>query len=139
MTPSAVLIKLTSTTTNMNNEHITIITKNALSLSKRINGPTSSHFGVYQQTKIGSIEVSIRTHFPISISTVPSRKLMIAKICFRKILTLSASSSVYSSDFTTTVASYFGINTESAKREAEVAVTSIRKDVFEFLICSALD
>ena len=139
MTPSAVLIKLTSTTTNMNNEHITIITKNALSLSKRINGPTSSHFGVYQQMRIGSIEVSIRTHFPIFISTVPCRKVMIAKIFFRKILTLSASSSVYSSDFTTTVASYFGINTESAKREAEVAVTSIRKDVFEFLICSALD
>ena len=78
-------------------------------------------------------------HFPISISTVPYRKVMIAKICFRKILTLSASSSVYSSDFTTTVASYFGINTESAKREAEVAVTSIRKDVFAFLISSALD
>ena len=84
MAPTAVIIKLTSTTTTMNNTSHTTLTKNALSVSNGINGPISSHFGVYQQTKIGSSKVSTHTLVPASISAEPYRKALIAKIFFAR-------------------------------------------------------
>ena len=84
MAPTAVIIKLTSTTTTMNNNSHTTLTKNALSVSNRINGPISSYFGVYQQTKIGSSKVSIHTLVPASISAEPYRKALIANIFFAR-------------------------------------------------------
>ena len=91
MAPTAVLIEITHKIITMNSNDPTTLTNNALSLSNGINGPTSFHIDVYQQTKIGSSEVSIRTLVPASISAEPYRKALITKFfCFRKILTLSA-------------------------------------------------
>ena len=90
MAPTAVLIEITPKITTMNSNDPTTLTNNALSLSNGINGPTSFHIDVYQQTKIGSSEVSIRTLVPASISAEPYRKALIGKMLFRKILTLSA-------------------------------------------------
>ena len=126
--PTAVPIKLISTITTMNNSNPTTQTNNTLSLSNGMDGPTSSRFDIYQQNKIGSNEVSIRTLVPASISIENYRKALNAKICFRNILTLFITPSVSSSDFMTTVASYFRINMGSSERKVEGVVDSIRKD-----------
>ena len=126
--PTAVPIKLISTITTMNNSNPTTQRNNTLSLSNGMDGPTSSRFDIYQQNKIGSNEVSIRTLVPASISIENYRKALNAKICFRNILTLFITPSVSSSDFMTTVASYFRINMGSSERKVEGVVDSIRKD-----------
>ena len=48
-----------------------------------------SFFGAYQDTAVGSSELSIRTIVPPSISSEPYRKAMITILFFRRILSLS--------------------------------------------------
>ena len=90
----------------------------------------SSNFGVYQQTSIGSSDISIHTLVPDAISAEPYCQALIAKLFFYQIMTLSDTSSVSFSDLMSTVSSYFGLNTGSAKREAEFTIISIHNAFF---------
>ena len=130
MTLIAVLIQPTTTKTIMNSTAPNTITNNALSLSNRINGSTSSHFGVYQQTLVGTSDVSIRTLLSAAISATPHRKALIAKLFFRQILALTNTLSVSFRNLMTTVASYFSLNTSTAEKEAETTVKTIRSNLF---------
>ena len=79
MTPSAVLSESTTTRTAM-----TTALNNSQSVPAR---STDQHgFGVYQLTTFGASEATIRTLVPVSISTPPYRKVLIAKLFFRQIL-----------------------------------------------------
>ena len=126
----AVLIQPTTTKTIMNSTAPNTITNNALSLSNRINGSTSSHFGVYQQTLVGTSDVSIRTLVSAAISATPHRKALIAKLFFLQILALNNALSVSFRNLMTTVASYFSLNTSTAEREAKTTVKTIRSNLF---------
>ena len=56
---------------------------------------TDQHgFGVYQLTTVGSSEATIRTLVPVSISALPYRKALIAKLFFRQILGHAGSPSI---------------------------------------------
>ena len=74
MTPTVVLIKITSTTTTMINNNPTTLTPNSSAPLASNSTVVSSHFGVYQQTMIGSSEISTHKLVPVSISTEPYRK-----------------------------------------------------------------
>ena len=97
---------------------------NYLFLTASTGGPKSLHFGIYQQTSVGSSDVTIRTLVSTAISVEPYCKL-IAKLFFCQILSLTDASSVSFSNLVTTVALYYSINTGSSEREVEAAVTSI--------------
>ena len=120
----------TQTTLTMSSTNTDDRSKNYLSLIASTSGPRSSHFGIYQQTSVGSKEVTIRTLVPAVIFAEPYRKALIAKMFFRQILFLADAPSVSFSDLMTTVALYSSINTGSSEREAEAAVTSIRSVFF---------
>ena len=98
---------------------------NYLFLAASTGGPKSSHFGIYQQTSVGSSDVTIRTFVLTAISVEPYCKVLIAKLFFYQILSLADASSVSFSILVTTVALYYSINTGSSEREVEAAVTSI--------------
>ena len=89
---------------------------------------------MYQQTLIGSNEILIHTLVPDNISTKSYRKVLIAKLFFRQIISLSDISSVSVSDIMSTVASYFGLNTECIEREVEPLLSLIAM-FFMFPIC----
>ena len=108
----------------------TILLNNIRSPSAVDGVPQSSHFGVYQQTTVGTGDVSIRTLVPAAISAAPYRKALIAKLFFRQILALTDSPSTSFNDLMTTVALYFSLNTGAAEREAESAVAFIRSNFF---------
>ena len=106
--------------------------------------PQSSHFGVYQQTAVGTGDVSIRTLVPAAISAAPYRNALIAKLLFRQILALTHLPSTSFNDLMTTVAFYFSlntgavlsnvafyfsINTGSAEKEADSAAFSIYRSL----------
>ena len=106
--------------------------------------PQSSHFGVYQQTAVGTGDVSIRTLVPAAISAAPYRNALIAKLFFRQIFALTHFPSTSFNDLMTTVAlyvslntgavlfnvaSYFSINTGSAEKEADSAAFSIYRSL----------
>ena len=99
---------------------------NNFPLPTSIGGSDSSHFGVYQQTSVGSGDVTIRTLAIAPISAEPYRKVLIAKIFFRQIISLTDTPYLSFSDIMTTIASYFSLNTGSAEREAETTVICIR-------------
>ena len=83
MAPTAVLTKPITINTIMNSSAPNTLTNNTLSLSNGINGPTSSYFGVYQQTMVGSGNVSVRNlvsaAISATISAAPYCKALIAK------------------------------------------------------------
>ena len=130
MAPTTVFIKPTTTKTIMNSFAPNTLTNNTLSLSNEINGPTSSYFGVYKQTSVGSGDVFVRKLVPAAISADTYRKALIAKIFFRQILSLTDASSVSFSNLMSAVVSYFSLSTGSAEREAETAVATIRSNLF---------
>ena len=103
---------------------------NYSSLTDSTGGPRTSHFGIYQQTSVGTGDVTIRTLVPVAISVEPYRKALITKLFFRQILPLADATCVSFSDLMTTVALHFSINTGSSERESDVAVTSIRSNFF---------
>ena len=103
---------------------------NYFSLTASTGGPSSSHFGIYQQTSAGSGDVTIRTLVLVAISAEPYRKALIIKLLFRQILSLADAPSVFFSDLMTTVAIYFSINTESTEREADASISFIRSSFF---------
>ena len=71
---------------------------NYSSLTDFTGGPSTSHFGVYQQTSVGTGDVTIRTLIPVAISAEPYRKALIAKLFFRQILPLADATYVSFSD-----------------------------------------
>ena len=73
-------------------------------------------------------------HVSTIISTKPNRRDVITKIAFRQILIISTTSSDFFKYITTTVVSYFSINTGSAEREAEIDTASIYKFFLMFRI-----
>ena len=73
-----------------------------------------------------SINLSIRTIVPPTISAEPFRLAMIAIIFIRHILSLFSSLSVFLSNLTVPVAAYFSHPIGSATRETERIVDSIR-------------
>ena len=93
-------------------------------------GSALANFGVYMQTPVGLSELSIRTLIPDPISAELYRKVLIAKLFFHQILSLTDSPSVSVNDLMVTVAAYFNINTGSAEREAESAAQSISRSFF---------
>ena len=90
---------------------------------------SESFFGAYQDTAVGSSELTIRTIVPPPIRSEPYRKSMIVILFFRHILSLSLISSLSVSfcDLTATVKAYFGITTGDAECKAERIVDSIRQ------------
>ena len=119
-------LSTTTTTDTMNTTNNTI---SAYIANTSVANP-DSFFGAYQDTAVGSSELSIRTIVPPSISSEPYRKAIIAILFFRRILSLSSSPSVSFSDLTAKVAAYLGIPTGAAEREAERIVDSIRQAFF---------
>ena len=123
MVSTAVLDKLTTTTIKM-----TTTTNNNLSVYIANTSVVNSvyFFGVFQDTVVGSSDLTIRTIVPPTISAEPYRKVMIAILFYRRILSLSSSPSVYLGDLTATIAAYFALLTSSAER----IVDSIHHDYF---------
>ena len=109
----------------MTSNNNTLSNNNISTLTADISGSALSNFGLYQQTLVGLSELSIRTLVLYAISAETYGKVLIEKISFRQILSLSDSPSVSFNDLTTTIASYFDINTGSAEKEAEAAAQSI--------------
>ena len=99
----------------------------------------SSNFGVHQQNSNGSNDISIRTLVPNTNSLEPYHKALISKLFFRQIKTYFETPFISFSDLMSTVASYFGLNTGSAEREAEFTAISISVFFPLFLICRASD
>ena len=134
MAPSAVLLKSSTTLTPPNLTNLTMSSShtnhNYSSLTDFTGGLSTSHFGVYQQTSVGTGDVTIRTLVPAAISAEPYRKALIAKLFFRQILPLADATYVSFSDLMTTISLYFSINTGSSERESAAAVTSIRSHFF---------
>ena len=129
MVSSTVLIQPstihTQTTLTMSSTNTDDCSNNYLFLTASTGGPKSSYFGIYQQTSVGSSDVTIRTLVSAAISDEPYCKVLIAKLFFCQILFLADASSVSFSNLVTTVALYYSINTGSSEREVEAAVTSI--------------
>ena len=98
---------------------------NISTLSASNSAPTPSNFGVYQHTSIGLSEISIHTLVPDAISARSYIKVLITKIFFCYDLPLSDTSSVSFRKPMITVVSYFGSNTDSAKRESKADVQSL--------------
>ena len=121
MAPTAAT--MTSTNTTINNNNIS-------TLGAGSSGSTFATFGVYQQTPVGLSELSIRTLVPDNISAEPYHKVLITKILFRQILSLTDSPSVSFNNLMATVAAYFDINSGSTEREAESAAQSISRSCF---------
>ena len=48
-----------------------------------VSSSESNGFGVYQLTPVGASDATIRTFVPVSISALPYRKALIAKLFFR--------------------------------------------------------
>ena len=69
---------ITVTTTNTDNR-----SNNYFFLPASTGGPGSSNFGIYQQTSVGSGDVTIRTLVPAAFSTEPYHSALIAKLVFR--------------------------------------------------------
>ena len=127
MTPTAVLFKLTFTTDAINtkpNNTLSTYTANSSAVN------SVSFFRKYQDIVVGC-DLTIRTIVPLDISTEPYRKVMVAILFFRRILSLSSSPSITISDPTATVAVYFAIQTSSAEREAERIVHSVCHDLYD--------
>ena len=138
MTPTAVLIQPTTTTTIMTSTASNILSKNDFSLSNGTNGPTSSHFGVYQQTMVRSSDVSIQKLVPAAISTAPYCKALIAKFFFHQIIDFPNTPSVSLSNLMTTVASYLSLNTDVTERKVEKLFLPFSPTSLAFLIYRVL-
>ena len=126
MAPTAVLFKLTSTTTAMN----TTTTNNISVYIAHTSAVISVCFRAYQDTVVG-YNFLIRTIVPPGISAKPHRKTTIDIPFFRHIISLSSSPSVTMSDLTATVEAYFRIPTSSAERVAGRIVNSVRHAFFD--------
>ena len=109
MTPTAILY-FSSTTTNA----ITTITNNNLSAY------------IANTSVVNSAFFTIRRIVLPTISAEPYRKVIIAILFVRRIISLSSSPSVSLSDLTATVVAYFKLSTGSTEREAKRIVDSIR-------------
>ena len=79
----------------------------------------ASFFGAVQDTTVGSSDIMILTIVPPDISADLYRKAIITILFFRRILSLSSSSSISISDLTATIAAYFTLPTDSVELEAE--------------------
>ena len=55
---------------------------NYSSLTASTGGPRTSHLGNYQQTSVGTGDVTIRTLVPSAINAEPYRKALITKLFF---------------------------------------------------------
>ena len=77
MVPTVVIIQPVTTITTSTVS--STLSNNSLSLSARKISPNASPLGVYQQTSVGSGDVSIRTLVPTAISAEPYRKALIIK------------------------------------------------------------
>ena len=77
----------------------------------------SSNFGVYQQTYIGSRDISICTLVSEAISTEPYRKALITKLFSRQIMIFPDNPCVYFSNSMSTATSYFRLITGSTERK----------------------
>ena len=134
MAPSAVLLQplTTPTPSNLTNHTMSSLhtNHNYSSLTDFTGGPSTSHFGVYQKTSVGTSDVTMRTLVPAAIGAEPYRKALIAKLFFRQILPLTDATYVSFSNLITTVSLYFSINTGSSERESAAAVVSIRSNFF---------
>ena len=91
---------------------------------------------MYQQPSIVCSDISICTLVPDAISVEPYRKALIVKLLSRLIMTLADIPSISFSNLISTLASYFGLNTGSAEREAKKTAIGIRNAFFLDLICS---
>ena len=92
MAPSAVLLQSSTTLTPPNLTNLTMSSShtnhNYSSLTDFTGGLSTSHLGVYQQTSVGTGDVTIRTLVSAAISAEPYRKALITKLSFRQILHL---------------------------------------------------
>ena len=142
MAPSAVLLQPLTIPTPPNLTNLIMSSShtnhNYSSLTDFTGGPSTSHFGVYQQTSVGTSDVTMRTLVPSAIGAEPYRKELIAKLFFRQILPLTDATYVSFSNLITTVSLYFSINTGSSERESAAAVVSIRSNFFLLLTCRKL-
>ena len=133
MVPTAVRNSLSTTHNTMNDTN-----RNNISPSSATSrSVVSSNFGVYQQISIGSSDTSIRTLIHDVINANPYRKALIVKLFFHQTMNLSDTPSMSFSDLMSTIASYFGLNTEFTEREAETAGINIRNAFPLFLTCRA--
>ena len=73
----------TTTTAIMTSTPPITHSKNIHAISAVDSGPASSYFGVYQQTKFASGDVSIRTLAPAAINADPYHKALTTKLFFR--------------------------------------------------------
>ena len=124
-----VILAFSNTTTNA----MTTTTNNTLSvyIANTCVVNSASFFGGFQQTTVGSNDVTIHTIVPPAISAEPYRKVMAIILFFCRILALSNSPSISLSDLTTTVTLHFDVNTKVAEREAESIVESNYYDFFD--------
>ena len=95
------ILAFSNTTTNA----MTTTTNNTLSvyIANTCVVNSASFFGGFQQTTVGSNDVTIHTIVPPAISAEPYRKVMAIILFFCRILALSNSPSISLSDLTTTV------------------------------------
>lgn len=124
MVPKPVLIALPTTRNTTNSTTTTNVLPFPLPLVQRF----CRIFGVYQQTSIGSSDISTHILVPDAIIVELYRNALIIKLLFQKIITLSDNHSVSFSDIMSALASYFVLNTGSAEKETEPTVTDIRND-----------
>ena len=103
-----------------------------------VSSSESNGFGVYQLTPVGASDATIRTLVPVSISALPYRKALIAKLFFRQILGYTDSPSISVSDLISTVASYFDMSTAMAEREVESVSVFIRSSIFNVVNMSGV-
>ena len=89
-----------------------------------------SFFGAFQDTAVGSSDLTIRTIVPPNISAEPYRKSMIAILFFRRTISFSSSPSISISDSTATIAAYFTLPIGLEERETERIVDSICHALF---------
>ena len=82
-------------------------------------------FLAFHDTAVRSSDLIIRTIAPPTVSTERYRVVMITIISFRRILSLSSSSSISLSNLTTTVAANFSLPIGLVEREVERIVDSI--------------
>ena len=127
MAPTVVLHNLTTTTTAMytiSNNNLSVYITN----SSVVN--SASFFGAFQDTAVGSSNLTIRTIVPPNIGTEPYRKTMINILLLRLIFSLSSSSSVSISNLTAATAAYFTLPIGSVEREVEHIVDWIHHASF---------
>ena len=103
----------------------TIINNNISNLGGGSSGSAFANFDVYQQTPVELSELSLSTNVPDNISTDPYRKVLIVRIFFHQICSLTYPPFVSFNDLLATVAAYFNIITGSAEKATEGVAQSV--------------